>query len=282
MKNHPFNTHQGNYYSIGCVRYTNTITIASDYSFVQFNSLVNRSITIKTCFGHSQGPASGQNSVCENSRKTFSSHSPHTHSLTAWWRKKIYKRRKIWTLIQILQDENDIVNKKRWIPLLFLGWMPSKIFKVLEIWEFSQNLWSKLTLLKGWLIWMSRVIWYPSIIETFLTKSFYFLSSDEFLIFWVISILTTWKVQRKFIVQSVTAGKLQIILPDSCTSLIIWREIVRRSNGIVNTPNWISAADDQKTQVMGRERGLWNKIYCRNRECRAPSVCYEMQIPLRY
>lgn len=45
--------------------------IANDYSSIQFNSLVNRSITIKKCFGYSQGPASGQNSVCENSRKTF-------------------------------------------------------------------------------------------------------------------------------------------------------------------------------------------------------------------
>lgn len=205
-----------------------------------------------------------------------------THKLTYSLveKKNLKKERKIWTLIQILQDENDIVNKKGWIPLLFLGWMPSKIFKVLEIWEFSHNLWSKLMLLKGWLIWMSRVIWYPSIIETFLSKSFYFLSSDEFLIFWVISILTTWKVRRKFIAESVTAGKLQIILPDSCTSLIIWREIVRRSNGIGNIPNWISA-DDQKTQVMGREQeGLWNKISCRNRECGAPSIWYEVQIPL--
>lgn len=77
MKNYPFNRHQWNYYSIGCVRYTNTIKIANDYSFIQFNSLVNKSITIKKW---SQGPASGQNSVCENSRKTSSSHSPHTNS----------------------------------------------------------------------------------------------------------------------------------------------------------------------------------------------------------
>lgn len=45
--------------------------IANDCSSNQFHSSVNRSITIKKCFGHSQGPASGQNSVCENSRKTF-------------------------------------------------------------------------------------------------------------------------------------------------------------------------------------------------------------------
>lgn len=160
--------------------------------------------------------------------------------------------------------------------------MPSEIFKVLEIREFSQNLWSKLILLKGWLTWMNWVIWYHSIIETFLTKSFYFLSSDEFLIVWVISILTTWKMHRKFIVQTVTAGKLQIILPDSCTSLVIWREIVRRSNWTVNIPNWISA-DDQKLQVMGRElEGLWNEISFRIGECRAPSVWYEMQTPLCY
>lgn len=124
------------------------------------------------------------------------------------------------------------------------------------------------------------VIWFPSI-ETLLIKSFYFLSSDKFLIFWVISILTSWKVHRKFIVQSVTAGILQIILPGSCTSLIIWREIVRRSYWTVNITNWISA-DDQKTQVMGRGwEGLWNEI-CRNRECRAPGVWYEMQTPLCY
>lgn len=65
--------------------------IASVYSFIQFNSLVNRSITTKKCFGHSQGPASGQNNVCENSRKTFSSHLPHTDSLIAWWRKSFEK-----------------------------------------------------------------------------------------------------------------------------------------------------------------------------------------------
>lgn len=129
---------------------------------------------------------------------------------------------------------------------------------------------------------MSQVIWYPSVIETFLTKSFYFLSSDEFLIVWMLSILTTWEVRRKFIVQSVTARKLPIIPPGSCTSLVIWREIVRRSNWTVNITNWISA-DDKKTQVMGRGwEGLWNEISCRNRECRAPSIWYEMQAPLCY
>lgn len=129
---------------------------------------------------------------------------------------------------------------------------------------------------------MSQVIWYPSIIETFLTKSFYFLSSDEFLIFWVICILTSWKVHRKFIVKSVTAGKLQIILPGSCTPWIIWREIVRRSYWTGNITNWISA-DDQKIQVMGRRwEGLWNESSCRNRECRAPNVWYEMKTPLFY
>lgn len=183
----------------------------------------------------------------------------------------------------MLQDRNKIVNKKRWTPLLFLGWMPSKILKVLEIWRVSQNLWSKLMLLKGWLVWMSLVLWYPSIIETFLAKPFYFLSSDEFTILWVISTLTILKVHTTFLAQSVTAGKLQNVLPDFCTSLIVWREIARRSNWTVNilyVPNWIFA-DDQKMQVMGREWvALWNEISCRNRECRPPRVWYEMWTPL--
>lgn len=83
--------------------------------------------------------------------------SPHTNSLIAWWRKS-FEKRKIWTLIQILQDENDIVSKKGWIPLLFLGWMSSEIFKVLEIWEFSKNLWSKLMLLKDYMYESSYLI----------------------------------------------------------------------------------------------------------------------------
>lgn len=45
-------------------------------------------LLFKKCFGHSQGPASGQNNIHENSRKTFSSHSPHTNPLIIWWRKK--------------------------------------------------------------------------------------------------------------------------------------------------------------------------------------------------
>lgn len=61
---------------------------------------------------------------------------------------------------------------------------------------------------------------------------------------------------QNILVQSVTAGKLQNILPDFCTSLINWREIARRSNWTVNIvyiPNRIFA-DDQKMQVMGKER----------------------------
>lgn len=54
---------------------------------------------------------------------------------------------------------------------------------------------------------------HPSITEIFLTKPFYFLLSDEFLIIWVIFILKILKVHSTFVVHSVTAGKLKNILP---------------------------------------------------------------------
>lgn len=46
---------------------------------------MNKSITIKTCFGHSQGPASGQNNIHENSRPT---HHTQTHSSFGGGKKK--------------------------------------------------------------------------------------------------------------------------------------------------------------------------------------------------
>lgn len=108
------------------------------------------------------------------------------------------------------------------------------------------------------------------------------------LFWWILNYLSDFHPDdfedaQNILVQSVTAGKLQNILPDFCTSLINWREIARRSNWTVNIvyiPNRIFA-DDQKMQVMGKERiALWNEIFCRNRECRPPSVWQEMWTPL--
>lgn len=136
-------------------------------------------------------------------------------------------------------------------------------------------------LLKERLMWMSLVLGYSSITETFLTKSFYFLSCDGFLIIWVISNLTMLKMHRAFTAQSVTARKLQNILPDFCISLIIWREITR-SHWTVNIaclPNWIFA--DEQKRMMGREQvDLWNEISCRSKERRPPIAWYEMRTPL--
>lgn len=53
--------------------------IANDYSSIQFNSLVNRGITIKKCFGHSQGPASGKNSVKTAERPFHPTYHAQTH-----------------------------------------------------------------------------------------------------------------------------------------------------------------------------------------------------------
>lgn len=108
------------------------------------------------------------------------------------------------------------------------------------------------------------------------------------LFWWILNYLSDFHPDdfedaQNIIVQSVTAGKLQNILPDFCTSLINWREIARRSNWTVNIvyiPNRIFA-DDQKMQVMGKEQiALWNEISCRNGECRPPSVWQEMWTPL--